>query len=107
MASAPRVALAVVGGLAALVAVVAIVTFAEHRMYAGRVLPGVEVAGVSSSGRDPMFVADEVARLGARLAAAPVRVRIGGQELDADPSVLDLRVDGPATASAAFTQGRH
>src|SRR5579862_3577335 len=64
-ASAPRTALAVVGVLAALVAVVAIVTFAEHRMYAGRVLPGVEVDGVSSSGGHPTFVSDEVARLGA------------------------------------------
>ena len=105
-APARRIVLFVVGGLAALVAVVAVVTFAEHRIYAGRVLPGVEIDGVSSSGRHVAFVSDEVARLGERLAGAPVRVRVAGRELEADPSVLDLRVDGPATAHAAFEQGR-
>ena len=105
-APVPRTALIVFGGLATLVAVVAIATFVERRIYAGRVLPGVEVDGVSSSGRHEQYVYDKVTSLGVQLAAAPVRVRIGDKELTADPSLLDLHVDGRATAHASFEQGR-
>lgn len=99
--------LIVLGGLATVVAAVAIATLVERRVYAGRVLPGVHVDGVSSSGRDRQYVYDEVTRLGAELAAAPVRVRIGDRELSADPSLLELHVDADATAQASFDQGRH
>ena len=105
--SVPRTVLIALGALATLVAVLAIVTFVERRIYAGRVLPGVEVDGVSSSGQHEQSVYDNVTRLGAELAAAPVRVRIGNQDLSADPSLLDLHVDARATAQAAFEQGRH
>src|SRR5207244_11746574 len=103
----PRAVLIGRGGLAAVVAAVAIATLVERRVYAGRVLPGVHVDGVSSSGRDRQYVYDEVTRLGAELAAAPVRVRIGDRELSADPSLLDLHVDANATARASFDHGRH
>jgi vancomycin resistance protein YoaR len=105
-APVPRTVLIVLGGLATLVAVVAVATFVERRIYAGRVLPGVEVDGVSSSGHSEQYVYDKVTSLGAELAAAPVRVRIGDQELSADPSLLDLHVDARGTARASFEQGR-
>src|SRR5689334_3428491 len=76
-----------------LIAALVITTFAEHRIYAGRVLPGVQVDGVDSSGQREASIRDRVARLGAELARAPVRVRIDGHELTADPSLLDLTVD--------------
>src|SRR5690348_15926944 len=83
-ASMPRTLLfsaIVLGGLATVVVALAIATFVERRVYAGRLLPGVHVTGVSSAGHDEQFVQDEVTRLGAQLAAAAVRVRIGDQEL--------------------------
>ena len=106
-ASAPRSVLIGLGALATVVAAVALLTFVERRIYAGRVLPGVEVDGVSSSGRHEGYVYDKLTRLGAKLAAAPVRVRIGDRVLSADPSLLDLDVDARATAQEAFEQGRH
>src|SRR5262249_6131705 len=106
-ARVPRAVLIALGALAGLVAVVAIVTLVERRVYAGRVLPGVEVDGISSSGHHERYVYDKVSRLGAELASAPVRVRIGDRELSADPSLLDLHVDARATARASIEQGRH
>jgi vancomycin resistance protein YoaR len=94
------------GVIVILIAFVAIATLAERRAYAGRVLPGVDVEGVSSAGKHEMAVYDDVARVGVSLAKSPVRVRIGNQDLSADPSLLDLDVDARATAAAAMHDGR-
>src|SRR3954462_1728510 len=102
----PRIVLGVCAGVGALIVVLAIVTLVERRIYDGRVLPGVEVDGISTSGHQESYVRDRVARLGLKLAQAPVRVRIGDRELTADPSLLDLDVDAPATARAAIDEGR-
>jgi vancomycin resistance protein YoaR len=84
----------------------AIATVVEHRAYDGRVLPGVHVDGIASSGRHEASVLDQVARLGVQLSRAPVRVRIDGHETTADPSLLGLTVDARATARAAVDAGR-
>jgi len=102
-----RIVLGVCAAVGALIVVLAIATFAERRIYDGRVLPGVEVDGISTSGHQESYVYDRVARLGLKLAQAPIRVRIGDDELTADPSLLDVSVDARATARAAIDQGRH
>ena len=101
-----RLALVAAGVVVILIAVVAIATFAERRIYSDRVLPGVNVDGVTSAGKHEVAVYDGAARLGVTLAKAPVRVRIGNQDFSADPSVLDLDVDARATATAAMHDGR-
>ncbi len=104
--SSPRFVIGILLGVGALFAGLVIATVAEHRIYDGRVLPGVQVDGVASSGEHETDVRDDVARLGAELARSPVRVRIDGHELTADPSLLALTVDAEATARAAMNQGR-
>ena len=116
--SAPRAAprriawplwFAIIGGgaVAVLLAAVVVATVVERRMYANRVLPGVEVDGVSSGGHHEVTVYDSVARLGVRLAQAPIQVKIGDREFSAGPSLLALSIDARATADAAMDQGRH
>ena len=102
-----RLALIAAGTVVLVVAVVAIGTFVEQHAYDGRVLPGVDVDGIDSSGHREVTVYDSVARLGVTLAQAPVRVRIGHQVLTAAPALLDLGVDARATAAAAVADGRH
>lgn len=103
----PRwVAIIAGGALVAVLAIVTIATLVERRMYDHRVLPGVEVDGVSSGGRHEVSVYNGVARLGVTLAQSPIRVRIGGRELSAGPSLLALSVDARATAEAAMKDGR-
>jgi vancomycin resistance protein YoaR len=94
------------GALLTLFAIATIVTLVQRRMYDHRVLPGVEVDGVASSGRHEVTVYDGVARLGVRLAQSPLRVRIGSRELSSDPSLLALTIDARATADAAMNAGR-
>ena len=78
-------------------------TLVEHRVYAGRVLPGVEVDGVASAGASRGHPSTTVSPASAStLAQAPVRVRIGTYELSASPSLLELTVDARATARAAI-----
>jgi vancomycin resistance protein YoaR len=105
-ASPPRIVFGILIALGALFAVLLIASVAERRIYDGRVLPGVHVAGVESSGEHETDVRDAVARLGAELARSPLRVRIDGHEMTADPSLLALTVDAEATARAAMDQGR-
>jgi vancomycin resistance protein YoaR len=105
--SPAKIAVIILGGaLVALFAFLAVATVVEHHLYSGRVLPGVDVDGVSSAGKHEVAVYDGVARLGVNLANAPVRVRIGNQELSASPSLLDLDVDAHATADDAMHDGR-
>jgi vancomycin resistance protein YoaR len=105
--SLPKLTVIIVGGaILGVIAFLAIATVAEHHIYSGRVLPGVHVDGVSSAGKHEVAVYDDVARLGVTLARAPVRVRIGKQQLSADPSLLDLDVDAQATANDAMHDGR-
>ena len=63
-----RSAIVGVGVGGALFVAVTIFTLVERRMYGGRVLPGVEIDGVSASGDREVNVYDAVARLGVALA---------------------------------------
>jgi len=95
---------AVVAGL--LVVAIVVLTLVEHHNYAGRVLPGVKVDGVPGSVHNKMAVYDDVARLAVELEQSPLRVRVDGRLLSADPSLLDVNIDARATATAAITAGR-
>jgi vancomycin resistance protein YoaR len=100
--------IAIVAGITAglLLVIVVILTLVEHHNYSGRVLPGVKVDGVAAAGRNKVAVYDEVARLAATLEKSPLRVRVNGKVLSADPSLLDASIDARATAEAAIDAGR-
>ncbi len=106
-ATRPGVVGIVAGIVVGLLLVVVIAwTLVEHHNYSGRVLPGVKVDGVSASGRNKVAVYDEVSRLAVTLEKTPLRVRIDGQLLSADPSLLAVSIDARATAGAAINAGR-
>ena len=102
-----RVAIIAFSVAATAFAALAIFTAVQHHTYAGRVLPGVEIDGISTAGHREVYVYDSVARLGVTLSRSPVRVRIGHRELSAGPSLLGLTVDARATAQDAMNRGRH
>jgi len=88
----------------AVVAVALLAAFAFDRLYAGRVLPGVSVAGVDVSG----LTADElVARLQA-LPVAPEAVEIvtGDSRVSVGSAGLGRRVDIDGAIAAALAAGR-
>jgi vancomycin resistance protein YoaR len=92
--------------VAAVFAVLALASLVEHALYAGEVLPGVRVDGVDADGRSRRAVTDDVARLGAELARAPLRARAGGTRLAVEPALIGFDVDAEATAHRAVAAGR-
>jgi len=102
-----RIGVAAAGLVTTAILAVAAITLIEQHVYAGRVLPGVQVDGVAAAGHREVAVYDRVARLGVTLAQAPVRVRIGTRELSVSPSLLEFTVDARATARDAVAAGRH
>src|SRR5689334_5094275 len=97
------VLLAALGGLLALVVIGSV---AEHKMYTGKVLPGVEVAGANVDGKKNVAAYDEIARLAADLDRTPVKVRAGNNQYTVDPSLVAFDVDVAATTRVAEREGR-
>lgn len=97
-----RVAL-VVGGALLVLFFLAVL---ERVVYAGDVMPGVEVDGADVATRSEKDAYRELSTLAAELEAAPMRARIGEKELVADPSLIALDVDELGTLRAARAAGR-
>jgi vancomycin resistance protein YoaR len=97
------VLLAVLGGLLAAIVIASVV---EHKLYTGKVLPGVEVAGANVDGKKDVAAYDEIARLAADLDRTPVKVRAGANQYTVDPSLVAFDVDVAATARLAEREGR-
>ncbi|HYL51368.1 MAG TPA: peptidoglycan binding domain-containing protein, partial [Acidimicrobiia bacterium] len=91
---------------AALCLLAIIGSIVEHSVYAGRVLPGVEVDGARVAGEKQVAAADVVARLADSLDRAPLRVRAGDRELTIQPAQIGFDVDTEATARNAARDGR-
>lgn len=78
----------------------------ERVVYAGDVMPGVEVDGADVATRSEEDAFRELSALAAELEAAPIRARIDGKEFVADPSLIALDVDELGTLRAARAAGR-
>jgi vancomycin resistance protein YoaR len=101
-----RIAIAAGAVVGLLLALLVALTLVEHHNYAGRVLPGVKLDGVSAAGRNKVAVYDDVARLAVSLEKSPLRVNVDGHPFAADPSLLDANIDARATANDAISAGR-
>jgi vancomycin resistance protein YoaR len=101
-----RIGIATGLAVGTLIVLLAVLTFVELHSHAGRVLPGVEVDGVSGRARREIDVYDQVARLAVTLDRSALRARVGGRVLSADPSLLDVSIDARATAADAVAAGR-
>jgi vancomycin resistance protein YoaR len=98
-----RVGAVALGGIVLVVFFLAVV---ERIVYAGDVMPGVDVAGVDVASKSEDQAYTELSALATKLEAEPLRATIGDREVVADASILELRVDEVATLSAARRAGR-
>jgi vancomycin resistance protein YoaR len=95
---------AAIGAFAVVVLLFAAVV--ERLVYSGEVMPGVNVEGVSLSGKSEPAAYRDLRALAARLEREPVRARAGDTNLTADPGLLHYQVDAVATLRAAREAGR-
>lgn len=79
----------------------------ERVVYAGEVLPGVELEGVMPLGsKGDADALTEIDALAADLETAPIEARAGDVDLVADASAVDIEVDEVATLRSARRAGR-
>jgi vancomycin resistance protein YoaR len=97
-----------IAGLAGVGLVLGVLALAvgERLLWRGKVLPGVEIAGIDVGGRSERATYAAVRPVARRLEAAPIRARAGRVDLTLDPSALGLRVEAAATVRAARRDGR-
>jgi vancomycin resistance protein YoaR len=79
---------------------------AERAVYSGKVMPGVDVDGVDLAGDKELAAYAAVKDLATKLEHEPLRVKVRGKELSADPTLIRLDIDEAATLRAARTAGR-
>ena len=102
-----RIAIAAGAAVGLLLALLVALTLIEHHNYAGRVLPGVKLDGVSASGRNKVAVYDDVARLAVSLEKSPLRVNVDGHPFAADPSLLDASIDASTVIAHSTKPDAH
>lgn len=78
----------------------------ERLAYRGRVLPGVEIAGLDAGGMPERRLAATLRGEARRLTTQPVRARAGGTMLSVNPSALGLELDPVPNVRAARRAGR-
>ena len=103
---ARRLLIVLGGSVVGLVAVAALASLAEHTVYAGRVLPGVRLAGTTVSGKKDQAARDQVAQLAARLEREPLLAHAGAHTFTVEPSVIGYTVDVDATMQRLREAGR-
>jgi len=95
---------ALVGG--SLFALLLLAVIVERVVYAGQVLPGVQIEGVDAEGRSEADVRVALGRLAERLEHSPLQARASNTDLVADPSTVRLVVEREAMLRAARKAGR-
>ncbi len=102
----PQFIAALAGGMALFLGVVIVWTLGFQLLYAGRIFPGVSVAGVDLSGMSP---SDAAVKLGQTL-SYPITGKVVFRDRDrvwvASPVQLGMVFDPSASAQAAFKVGR-
>jgi vancomycin resistance protein YoaR len=101
-----RVLLLVGGVLAAGVLVLVAVSFAEHRLYRNKVLPGVEVESIDVGGKTELHASDTLATAATQLERTPIKAVARDRTFTADPALIGFAVDIPATVERATDAGR-
>ncbi|MFM8238662.1 MAG: VanW family protein [Actinomycetota bacterium] len=94
------------GAVGALVTLLALVSFAEHRIWAGKVLPGIEVADTDVGGLSEADLRAAVDGIAKELQTTLIKGRTADRVLTLDPRILGLTVDREATIRAVTGAGR-
>jgi vancomycin resistance protein YoaR len=101
-----QIVAAILGGMALFLAAILVWTVGFQLLYAGRIFPGVSIAGVDLSGLSP----DEAAlRLSQNLSyphTGKIVLRDGGRVWVVTPAQMGMTFDASASAQAAYKMGR-
>ncbi len=101
-----QMGLALFGGLALFLLVLSMMTLGYRLAYAGRIFPGVSVAGVDISGMKPVEAAVKLSGALTYPYSGRVVFRDGNKLWAETPARLGMVFDPGATAEAAFNLGR-
>lgn len=103
----PKQALAVlVGGFSLFIVITLVWTLSYQLMYAGRIFPGVSVAGVDLSGLSPNEAALKLSQTLSYPNTGKVLFRDGERVWVASPAELGMVFDPTGSANAAYAHGR-
>jgi len=102
----PQILLAFAGGLALFFSVVLLWTVGYQLIYAGRIFPGVSVAGVDLSGLSPSDAAVKLNQTLSYPVTGKILFRDGDKTWVASPVQLGMVFDPSASARAAYNLGR-
>ncbi|PWH15940.1 MAG: hypothetical protein DDG60_04960 [Anaerolineae bacterium] len=101
-----QIALALLGGFAVFLLVMFLITIGYRVAYAGRIFPGISVAGVDVSGMKPVDAAVKLQTLLTYPVSGRIVLRDGENVWVESPARLGMVFDPVASAQAAFEMGR-
>lgn len=102
----PQILAAIVGGLILFLGITIIWTVGYQLIYAGRIFPGVSVAGVDVSGLSPNDAALKLSQTLSYPISGKILFRDGDQIWVASPAELGMVFDPSSSAMAAYQLGR-
>ena len=102
----PQIVAALVGGLTLFLIAVILWTVGFQLMYAGRIFPGVSVAGVDLSGLSPSEAALKLNQTLSYPYSGKIVLRDGDGVWVVTPAQMGMAFDASATAQAAYQLGR-
>jgi len=102
----PQVLTALIGGLVLFLGAVLLWTFGFQLMYAGRIFPGVSVAGVDLSGLSPTEAATKLNQTLSYPYSGKIVLRDGSRVWVVTPAQMGMAFDASSSAQAAYKLGR-
>lgn len=102
----PQVAVAIIGGISLFFMLVIVWVLGYQLIYAGRIFPGVSVAGVDLSGLKPTDAAIKLNQTLAYPINGKVLLRYGDNSWVASPAELGMVFDPSTSAMTAYKLGR-
>lgn len=102
----PQVVVAVLGGLSLFLVAVLVWTVGFQLLYAGRIFPGVSIAGVDLSGLTPTEAAVKLNQSLIYPYQGKIVLRDGGRVWVVSPAQMGMAFDASASAQAAYQLGR-
>ncbi|MBN1453804.1 MAG: VanW family protein [Anaerolineales bacterium] len=97
---------AFIGGLTLFLGVVLLWTIGFQLLYAGRIFPGVSVAGVDLSGLAPTDAANKLSQTLSYPYTGKIVLRDGGRVWVVTPAQMGMAFDASSSAQAAYQLGR-
>jgi len=102
----PQILTALIGGLMLFLGVILLWTIGFQLMYAGRIFPGVSVAGVDLSGLSPTDAATKLNQTLSYPYTGKIVLRDGGKVWVVTPAQMGMAFDASSSAQAAYQLGR-